>query len=1007
MIPRQLTLQNFLSYHQAHLDFTGLHTACICGANGAGKSSLLEAITWSIWGKTRTSTEEDVINAGQNNTRVDFQFSYNYQTYKVIRTRKRGGGTTLDFQVENEGKFKSISGKGVRTTQQIITDTLKLDYDTFINSAYLRQGKADEFMNRTASERKEILAELLKLNQYENLATKAKDLAKHYQGNIESSERNLEELENELEKRDELNSQLANLQKQLKELQAIQKKEQKKLQKLQEISTQRQSKEEQLEWQQKQHDILTKKCEQIKAENKAIQIQISQLETILNQRDKINLGYQQLQQLQEKETNLRKKFAAYQEALKERQDLEQQLRLESNDLSLAIQREKTNLDNLEKQGKELATVIQDREKIKTDLEQLDLYRQRLNELDIIQAKVSPLQQRRLNLQVEIDGEKAKLKAELEQLEKQEIELNQDWQKVPQKEQELLALQQQIHNLETKENYLKRVEEKGLAQKSFKERCQESQGNLQKQIQDLQQKLDMLAEERAICPLCERELDEHHLHYVKEKTLQQKKTFEDQSWQYGEKIIHCERELTDLRKEYKKLERELSIYDSLKSKSAKLEEQLDVSEQNCLKLQQLRQQKKLIENKLALGDYAQNLQQELNLLDREINSLNYDEKTHSLVRQEEKRWRKAEFQKAKIDDAQKKYDKIQAEKPQHLQKIADLETQLEQLTKTSPIQAEINQKQLYLDKLNYNDREHNEVRNALQTLEIYQSKYIELQQAEKQFPQGQEKLAKLGEEIALSEQQKMIIHLNLDKLKNELGDSIDYRQEMQILEQECEERRQKIDYLLTTKGGLEQSLTNLDNRQSEYESKYNLLQEVKKKYRIYYELGKAFGKNGIQALMIENILPQLEAEANQILARLTENQLHLQFLTQKPKSGRSKKSVNNLKDTLEIIISDVKGTRSYETYSGGEAFRINFAIRLALARILAQRSGTSLQLLIVDEGFGTQDAEGCDRLVAALNAIASDFACILTVTHMPQFKEAFQHRIEVSKTSLGSQIRLST
>ena len=50
MIPIQLIIKNFLSYRDAALDFSGLHTACICGSNGAGKSSLLEAITWAIWG---------------------------------------------------------------------------------------------------------------------------------------------------------------------------------------------------------------------------------------------------------------------------------------------------------------------------------------------------------------------------------------------------------------------------------------------------------------------------------------------------------------------------------------------------------------------------------------------------------------------------------------------------------------------------------------------------------------------------------------------------------------------------------------------------------------------------------------------------------------------------------------------------------------------------------------------------------------------------------------------
>jgi DNA repair protein SbcC/Rad50 len=65
------------------------------------------------------------------------------------------------------------------------------------------------------------------------------------------------------------------------------------------------------------------------------------------------------------------------------------------------------------------------------------------------------------------------------------------------------------------------------------------------------------------------------------------------------------------------------------------------------------------------------------------------------------------------------------------------------------------------------------------------------------------------------------------------------------------------------------------------------------------------------------------------------------------------------------------------------------------------------MLIVDEGFGTQDSEGCDRLIAAIEAISDDFACILTVTHMPQFREAFQTRIEVHKTNNGSQIRVVT
>lgn len=216
--------------------------------------------------------------------------------------------------------------------------------------------------------------------------------------------------------------------------------------------------------------------------------------------------------------------------------------------------------------------------------------------------------------------------------------------------------------------------------------------------------------------------------------------------------------------------------------------------------------------------------------------------------------------------------------------------------------------------------------------------------------------------------------------------------------------------MATLGRLQQQQQQLETLQTQFDTLSTQLKTIQRQHRVYHELAQAFGKNGIQALMIENVLPQLEAETNRILARLSANQLHVQFITQRspkrnPSRIKAKLEATKMIETLDILIADARGTRPYETYSGGEAFRVNFAIRLALARLLAQRSGTALQMLIVDEGFGTQDAEGCDRLIAAINAISSDFACILTVTHVPHFKEAFQSRIEVCKTVNGSHLQL--
>jgi DNA repair protein SbcC/Rad50 len=61
---------------------------------------------------------------------------------------------------------------------------------------------------------------------------------------------------------------------------------------------------------------------------------------------------------------------------------------------------------------------------------------------------------------------------------------------------------------------------------------------------------------------------------------------------------------------------------------------------------------------------------------------------------------------------------------------------------------------------------------------------------------------------------------------------------------------------------------------------------------------------------------------------------------------------------------------------------------------------------MDEGFGTQDAEGRQRLVEAINSVQDDFARILVITHIEELRDAFPVRIEVTKTRDGSSFRLN-
>ncbi len=1009
MIPLQLTLKNFLSYRDTTLDFRGLHTACICGANGAGKSSLLEAIAWAIWGQCRAANDDEAIHAGANNVRVDFEFMCNNQTYRIIRSRNRGRTSSVEFQIQtNSGKFRSITAKGVRATQQKIIAELKLDYDTFINSAYLRQGRADEFMLRRPNERKKILADLLKLDRYQELADRAKDRSKEYKGQVEILESSLQTAKHKIKQKKEIEADKKLLKTELKELQQLQERDKKKLEALLSLEHQRQTWQQQLTFQRDRYQNLSRDCDRLTRDRSKLAGQIKNLEGLLGQETEINAGYQNLLSLQKEEEELIAKFKQDRDKKEQRQRLQQQLERDINKLNLQVSKTQTRLESLEQQESKIDRVIEDNKEVGSGLEKLQQARQRLEELNRLQHEVSPLIQRKNNLITEIETAKARLDVKLEQLSSERVELSAQIGKIPQTKQVLLTVEMEMGELDKKRVYQKRVEEKGKERKEFRVKLQENQRQCELQIEKLRQKLELLQTPDAICPLCERELDETYRQRVIAKTESEHQEIQAQFWTIREQLAVGEKELQGLRTEYKKLTEELANYDNLQQELVRIETQLDATCELFEKLQKIEVDIEQLERSLTVQNYAEELQLELKELDRQLQTLNYDEQTHALVRGEEKRWRWAEIKQAKIESAKKEKLEIQSQKPKLQEIILNLTREIDRLKQNSPQQQELVKLEAEIAALGYDRSQHDRTSFTLRQAQNWQLKYQELQQAKQQYPQHKDELQQLETIFITRDRDRQEIQKQIDISSEQMKQFADNRNEIDLLEKAIHSRRKQLDEAIAKGGQIEQQIKQLDNLATEHQENLEKLQELHKQQRIYQELAIAFGKNGIQALTIENILPQLEAETNHILARLTGNQFHVQFLTQKTGRSTSKKKQSTAKsiDTLEILIADARGTRPYENYSGGEAFRINFSIRLALAKLLAQRSGTALQMLIIDEGFGTQDSEGCERLIAAINAIASDFSCILTVTHMQQFKEAFQTRIEVYKTNEGSQIKLS-
>ena len=199
-------------------------------------------------------------------------------------------------------------------------------------------------------------------------------------------------------------------------------------------------------------------------------------------------------------------------------------------------------------------------------------------------------------------------------------------------------------------------------------------------------------------------------------------------------------------------------------------------------------------------------------------------------------------------------------------------------------------------------------------------------------------------------------------------------------------------LIARRGQFQGSLQRIDELERQITRQTRDLQRLREQQSIYDELRVAFGREGVQALLIDTILPQIEQEANQLLARMTEGRMHVKLESQRPLQSRK----GQFAETLEIKVSDELGHRSYEMFSGGEAFRINLALRIALSKVLANRSGAPLPTLFIDEGFGTQDSAGREQILDVLSTLEQDFKCIIVITHLEELKDYFPVRIEVEK-----------
>ena len=310
-------------------------------------------------------------------------------------------------------------------------------------------------------------------------------------------------------------------------------------------------------------------------------------------------------------------------------------------------------------------------------------------------------------------------------------------------------------------------------------------------------------------------------------------------------------------------------------------------------------------------------------------------------------------------------------------------------------------QTHIAALNYDSAAHARVRAALEQLGSFDSAY-------------QRQLLPAIEGVEEARTQAELAAAQLERREAEAADDLARHAELETavaalpaLEADLRRAVGAVEAASLTasrarqqEGAAMQQLDALDRLNERREQAATELDDVNVEVAVFTELREAFGKRGLQAMIIESAIPEIETEANRLLSRMTEGRMGLRLETQR------ENVTGGVRETLDIRIADELGEREYSMYSGGEAFRANLALRIAVSKLLARRAGAQLQTLVIDEGFGTQDAQGRDLLVQAISSIQDDFELILVITHIDELKDLFPARIDVVKTLAGSQISVA-
>jgi exonuclease SbcC len=976
------------------LDFSCFTTACLTGDNGHGKSTLLDAITWALWGETRAKSLDDIVRLGQDEAEVEFIFDLENERYRVLRKRSlKTRQSALELQGFDQAtqRYRPLSGASIRETEAKIVQLLHMNYDTFINSVFVLQGRADEFTTRRPGERKRILADILGLSIYDTLEARARAHRNEMDLEVKTLHQRLAELQQDVAQKEELAVAVSAHQDALAHLQV-------ELQSAQQSLEQLRQRQNALELQsQRAHDV-ARRLQQVQHELLEVDQQLTvhqrrmtDYEAILQQESTILTGYQALQQLREQERVYSAQAEEYTTLQQRQAGLQQALTTEQYRLELEQRSARQRRQELEQKIQLSETFLQNAPSIAAAYSAFQEARQHDAAMALTLQERYRLEQEKSQVEFRMQQKRHTLELEQRSL----LDRQRDWQlkeaALPTLQRQVEDIQQQLTEVEQQTKRLEQIRTDGVAIRvQLETSMPQAQETLQKEIQEQEEKRVLLASAGAHCPLCEKTLTDQERRRVIQKLTQEVARREARIQELQHEQQQLLRQRQKLRLEYKQVEQQVAQRQSLEQQYATVHMSLAEATRARDSLVSVLQTLQDLDTRLTAGTYASEELARLRELSTALEGLIYDKKVHEAVQRTLVTLADAEVQQSRLQQVQAEFTTLCCQHQEVAQQLTNLEQTLQSGQFAIVERLELQTVTEGLECLGFSPAAHHALRQRIQEQQYVERQYMQLEAARAHLTEERAALHQL-------EARKQRVATDLATLQHEQRQYASELGALQSLQHEVARTEEQVRILREREGTARVAL---GRSQSHYE--HCLQQEIELQRRqqqrdqavtertLYGDLAQMFGKNGIQAIMIENAIPELEDEANRILARVTHNAMHLTLETQRDTR------TGGVAETLDIKISDELGTRNYELFSGGEAFRINFAVRVSLAKMLARRAGARLRTLVIDEGFGTQDTEGLERLVEVIKAIQDDFAKIIVITHLRELKNSFETHIEVKK-----------